>query len=75
VQKNVSTQTFVAAIAAAVVVVAGIMWWVYRSPTAQPESGQPRKVAGPGDHGPTPDDLRKIQEWKKTHPNAITDNR
>lgn len=75
--KSISNQTFVAVIAVIVVVVAGALWWVYRAPSAHAETPGPvgRPSAKGEDRGPTADDLKKIQEWKKTHPNAIMDNR
>jgi hypothetical protein len=76
VQKTVSSQTFVAVIAVAVVIVAGIMWWVYRAPSAPVTNpGKPiSRSAMMQQHGPTSDEAKLKAEWKKTHPDAVFDN-
>jgi hypothetical protein len=74
--KNINTKAFLAAIAAVVMIVAVAVVWVWRAPSVsvgQPPSRAEVNAAMKDSHSqPTPDQMKQIQEWKKTHPGAYT---
>ncbi len=83
-KKDVSPSVFIGIVATIVVVVAAICVWVFRAPSAAPAaSGAGATTAGAANrqrvdaemkeaHGPTQDQMKQIEEWKKSHPGAST---
>jgi len=75
VNQNVSPKMFIGIVAAVVLIAVAVMWWVWRAPSAPVSHASPeevRKAMATMQHGPNADELKQIQEWKKTHPGATT---
>ena len=73
-KQTVNAGAFVVIIGVVILVVAVAAMWVWRGPSATVD---PNAKKGPPDlrneqHGPGTDEVRQIQEWKKTHPDAAT---
>ncbi len=77
-KQSVSPQVFFVVTAVMVVLVGVLVVWVWNRPSSVPEPpgpggsrvGKPNPMSEHG--GPTPEQRKQIEEWKKTHPNATT---
>jgi hypothetical protein len=77
VKKEINSQTFIAIVAAVVLIVAIALMWVWERPSVvlpgpQPTREQVNAAMWASLNGPTPEQLKQIQEWKKAHPYGYT---
>jgi len=73
VKQNVSTRVFISMIVVALVIAGVVMWQLYSAPSAPAAAAGTRNAKQVHDPGiPTTDQMKQIQEWKKTHPGAST---
>jgi len=82
VKQNISSGVFIAIVSTVVVIAAIVCVWVFKAPAAEvapPDKGGQTMVGAKGTAamkeahgGPTPDQQKQIEEWKKTHPGGFT---
>lgn len=79
-RQDIKPGVFIGIAMAVLIIAAAVVVWVLRAPPP----GAPVAGAGGADtramtnaamkeaHGPTPDQMKQIQEWKKAHPDGYT---
>jgi len=81
-KQNINSGVFIGIVSAVVVIAALVCVWVFRTPAAEvapPDKGEQSMIGAKATAamkeahgGPTPEQLKQIQEWKKTHPGGYT---
>lgn len=74
-KQNLSPAVFITVIAVFLVIAAGALVWVFGKPSASVASGADAgKKFDPRNEqrGPSEDQVKQIQEWKKNHPEGFT---
>lgn len=76
-KKQINSQTFIAIVAAVVLILAIALVWVWERPSVvlpgpEPTRAEVNAAMKASHNGPTPEQRKQIQEWKRTHPDGYT---
>ncbi len=79
-KQSVAPGVVIGVIVAGVVVIGLIALWVFKSPSASAPNLSPAEAKAAQQnqmkesHGPSEDEKKQIQEWKRQHPGSFTKN-
>ncbi len=75
--QKVSPAVVIGVIVIGVAVIGLMAAWIFKSPSVsvpQLSKEEAKKIRGESmmNHGPTPEEMKQIQEWKKQHPGSFS---